>query len=267
MKNIYQKLNDVQKIVQTVYKTSTIAITQYKSYSAVSHDEVAGILHMPLANAGIFVQVSMTNCKIEQIETDSTYNNVTTKKISYMATVEMEIKFINSDDPSDFFITKQTAYAFDASDKAIGKAQSMAVKYAYLKNLNLESMDEEEQRPELKFAPKEQQRPTPAKVVQPEIKKPLEAKPEVKAHNRIEETIEEIKTTMRILTLGQNIAEKGETMRNILKVHSFSDLSKKPLRDLEEILANITSQQKENDVKKKEPEKEYVKKPSFVINT
>ena len=259
-KNIYQRLNDVQKIVQSVYKTSTIAITQYKSYSAVSHDEVAGILHMPLANAGIFVRVSMSNCKIEQIETDSTYNNVTTKKISYMATVEMEISFINSDDPTDMFVTKQTAYAFDSGDKAIGKAQSMAVKYAYLKNLNLESMDEEEQRPELKFSPKEQPKPVAPKIVPTEIKKPTQPILPSDAGLR-NDMIEGIKNVMRELTHGQNIAQKFDTMKHLLEVESFNDLNLKTTVELGDTLADLKSHNK--DLKAKET----AKKPSFVLGT
>ena len=249
--NIYQKLNEVQKIVRTVLKTAKIDITQYRSYTAVTHDEVAGILHLPMANAGIFVEVDMTNCKIEQIETDSTYNNVTTKKISYMATVQMEMKFVNSDDPTDFFLVKQTAYAFDSGDKAIGKAQSMAVKYAYLKNLNLESMDDEEHRPEIKVDKKEEiKKPTPKPVASV-----LPVDYELK-----EEIIKGIKNAMSELTICLNMAQKGDYMRSMLEINSFPDLNGKNLNELKATLSDLNSHLKD---KRAIP---AVKKPSFVIN-
>jgi len=146
MKNLYQKINDIQKEVTSVHKGSTVNITQNSSYKAVSHDDVASLLHLPMANAGICVEVDMVDCKIDQIITEKTYNGSTDKKYSYQATVTMLVTFVNADDPKERFSVRSTAYAFDSGDKAVGKAESMAVKYVYLKNFNLESTDDEESR-------------------------------------------------------------------------------------------------------------------------
>jgi hypothetical protein len=144
--NIHQKMNEIQKKVKSVYKGSTVQVTQSSSYYAVSHDDVAALLHTPLAEAGIMVEVDMVDHKVEQIVTEKSYNGMTEKKYSYMASVLIAMTFVNSDNPTDRFTVKSFAYAFDSGDKAVGKAFSMAVKYVYLKNFNLESTDEEEQR-------------------------------------------------------------------------------------------------------------------------
>lgn len=146
MKNLYQKINDIQKDITSVFKGARVQVTQNSSYRAVSHDDVAALLHLPMANAGIAVIVDMHECKVDRIITTKTYNGQIEDKVTYQATVTMSVTFVNSDDPQDKFTVKSTAYAFDSGDKAVGKAESMAVKYVYLKNFNLESTDEEEQR-------------------------------------------------------------------------------------------------------------------------
>jgi hypothetical protein len=144
--NLYQKLNNIQKEVQTVFKGTKVQVTQSRSYTAVSHDDVAGLLHLPMANAGVFTEVDMTNAEVEQIVTESTYNGQTEKKVSYMAKVWVSVSFVNADLPSERFIARGFSFAFDSSDKAVGKALSYAVKNIYLKNFNLESTDNEESR-------------------------------------------------------------------------------------------------------------------------
>lgn len=147
MKNLHQKINDIQKEVKSVFKGSKVSITQNSSYQAVSHDDVAALLHLPMADAGIAVEVSMDSCEISTIVTKKEYQGKVEDKISYMAKVCMLVTFVNSDEPcEDRYTVKSFAYAFDSGDKAVGKACSMAVKYVYLKNFNLESTDEEESR-------------------------------------------------------------------------------------------------------------------------
>ena len=84
MKNLFQKINDIQKEIQSVFKGTIVPVTLSKSYTAVSHDDVAALLHMPLANAGIATIVSMTDCKIKEFSSDETYDGVTKTKYSYI---------------------------------------------------------------------------------------------------------------------------------------------------------------------------------------
>ena len=146
MKNLHQKINDIQKEVKSVFKGSRVSITQNSSYQAVSHDDVAALLHIPMAEAGIAVEVSMDSCEVVTVVKKTEYQGKVEEKLSYMAKVCMLVTFVNSDNPEDRYIAKSFAYAFDSGDKAVGKACSMAVKYVYLKNFNLESTDDEESR-------------------------------------------------------------------------------------------------------------------------
>lgn len=145
-KNIYQRLNAVMSDVTSVFKGTEVSMGGNRSYSAVSHDDVTKLVHMPLVKNGIFVEVDVIETKLSTIESVSEYQGKQQTKTSYLAEVTVQCNFVNIDDPKDRFSVKSFAYALDTSDKAVGKAQSMAVKYIYLKNLLLESTDEEESR-------------------------------------------------------------------------------------------------------------------------
>jgi hypothetical protein len=138
-----QKMTQIMKKVKSVSKGETVNITATRSYTAVGHDDVAALLHGPLAEAGIWVKVDVVKCDVSA--TEKTYKNGD-KGYEYRSDVWVEVTFINADDPSDRESVKSFAYAFDSGDKATGKAESMAVKYAFLKNFTLESVDEEESR-------------------------------------------------------------------------------------------------------------------------
>lgn len=142
-KNLYQKMADIMKDVQSVFKGATIQMGGNRSYSAVNHDDVARLLHKPLADAGIVTKVSVERVEITQGTKTNKYGD---QSAEYRADVWVEVTFINADNPIEREICKSFAYAFDSGDKAVGKAESMAVKYVYLKNFVLESTDNEESR-------------------------------------------------------------------------------------------------------------------------
>jgi hypothetical protein len=146
MKNLFQKINDIQKQVKSVHKGGTVKINERSSYSAVLHDDVTGLLHDPIANAGIVAMARMETCELESFEVQKSYNGQTTSSRSYMVKVWASVTFMNSDNPAEQFQTQCFAYAIDSGDKATGKAYSMAIKYCYLKTFMLESCDDEESR-------------------------------------------------------------------------------------------------------------------------
>jgi hypothetical protein len=145
-KNIYQRLNDVMTEVTSVFKGTQVSMGGSRSYSAVSHDDVTSLIHEPLTRNGIFVEIDTIEASVESFETVTEYQGKSQVKIGYLAKVLVQATFVNIDDPKDRFSVKKFAYAMDSSDKAVGKAESMAVKYIYLKNLLLESTDDEESR-------------------------------------------------------------------------------------------------------------------------
>lgn len=143
--NLLQKINEVQKKVKTVIKDAEIAQGN-NSYSVVTHDAVTKALHMPMAEAGIVAWPTITECNLSQFTKTSTYQNQTKETVYYRADIKVKVTFINSEDTNDKLETEFISYAMDTSDKAVGKAYSMAIKNIYLKVFMLESLDQEEAR-------------------------------------------------------------------------------------------------------------------------
>lgn len=143
---LHQKIRKVYEEVTSVVKDSTVPTGKDKSYDAVSHDAVTEVLHGPLSRHGIIVLPSIEQAKVTPFEVVSEYNGNKTFKQNYLAEIFIQITFINAEDGSDREIVKGYAYALDTSDKAVGKAFSMATKNAYLKVFMLESKDQEESR-------------------------------------------------------------------------------------------------------------------------
>lgn len=157
--NIYQRLNSVMKNITTVFKGSEVNVSASRSYTAVSHDDVTALIHKPFADAGIFVEIDTTEAKVTPFEVRKEYNGKEQVNTNYLAEVKVKATFVNIDKPDERFSVSKYAYALDTSDKAVGKAESMAVKYIFLKNLLLESTDDEESRDYEKQAAKSVSKP------------------------------------------------------------------------------------------------------------
>ena len=150
---VYKKINNILKEIESIEKTANIKIGG-GGYKAVEHDEVTRLLHMPIANAGLIVVPNELGCHINPVVLKGKHGD----RNEFKAQVTMNLKVIDIEDGSSIE-TCATAYAFDSGDKATGKAQSMAIKYCYLKLFMLESKDNEEARVE--GGTTHQKRPTP----------------------------------------------------------------------------------------------------------
>jgi hypothetical protein len=145
IKNIYQRMADVQKKVQTVYKNETVKMFENdKGYKAVTHDDVAAALHTPLAECGIFMLPDVLEYQTTTFEKENKYKTMVTW---YRTDIKIKCKWINIDKPEDFIESSGGAFALDTSDKSYAKAYSLALKIILLKVHLLESKDGEEQRP------------------------------------------------------------------------------------------------------------------------
>lgn len=131
--------------VTSVVKDAEITMGQ-GSYMAVSHDAVTRELHLPIAKAGIVLKPHEKSKTVSEFEITKIYQGKEIKQKQYRADVTMELTLINSDNPQEREVADFSAYAFDAGDKAIGKATSLAVKNGLLKMFMLESLDKEEER-------------------------------------------------------------------------------------------------------------------------
>lgn len=121
-KNIHQRLAEVMREVRYIQKEQK----QGMKYTIVSHDAVTAKVRPALLNAGIVYYP----VRCEHTHTGN------------RAECEMTVRFVNIDDPSDFFDVPTFGYGVDAQDKGPGKAMSYAVKYALLKALGLETGDD-----------------------------------------------------------------------------------------------------------------------------
>lgn len=195
-RNLYQKLTDIMKEVETVFKGASVSMGGGRSYTAVNHDDVARLLHKPLAQHGIFVKVSVEKSELSSREKTNKYGDV---GMEYRADVWVDVTFINADNPEERETVKSFAYAFDSSDKATGKAESMAVKYALLKNFMLESTDNEESRDH-----------------------EIQAKP-VTASRKAPETTESV-TSSTTEAVGAPVANRGSFRRNPPKAATNSEV-------------------------------------------
>lgn len=144
--SLTEKMLLVYGKVKSIHKTGKINMDKDKSYKVVTHDEVTRVLHDAFADVGIVCLPSQRSCIISEYKTVSVWNNKETVKTGYKAEVTIDYTFINASDPKDTLTSVATAFAMDPSDKAIGKAYSMAVKMILLKTFMLESTDEEEAR-------------------------------------------------------------------------------------------------------------------------
>lgn len=144
-KNIYQRMIGVQKDVQTVFKNETVKMSDNdKGYKAVTHDDVAAALHLPLANHGVFMMPDLESFENTQFEKTNQWGKTVTW---YRTDLKIKVKWINVDDPKDFIEGSSAAFALDTSDKSFAKAYSLALKIILLKVHLLESRDNEDQRP------------------------------------------------------------------------------------------------------------------------
>lgn len=151
--NIYQRINAVMAEIKTIGKDAFVQTGGYdkrtgkeNGYKAVTHDHVTSKLHPIVQKNGIVILPTIKDHAIESFETVKTYNGQTSTKQTYQVTLTAVVRFQNIDDKEDFWECSIPSYAFDTQDKAVGKAVSMAVKYALLKTFMLESGDEEESR-------------------------------------------------------------------------------------------------------------------------
>jgi len=142
VKGLLQRLVEVQKEVTTVIKNEKVEVTKNNSYKAVTHDDVAALLHMPLAKHGIIVVPTITDIEHSTLVVKTQYG----EKQKFRTDLKIKVTYINADNPKDFIETHGGAFAFDSADKAPAKAYSLALKTVLLKMHLLESRDEEEKR-------------------------------------------------------------------------------------------------------------------------
>jgi len=123
--NIYQRMHAVMKDIGYVQKSDKTVNNQYRF---VTHDAVTALVRKALVEHGIVATTDILNHTQEGNRTE----------------VDLMVRFVNVDEPSDSIAVKAFGYGIDPQDKGPGKAISYAVKYAYLKAFALETGDDPE---------------------------------------------------------------------------------------------------------------------------
>lgn len=123
-RNIHQRLAAAMRKVSYIQKEQKKGM----NYTIVSHDAVTAKVRPVLLDEGIVYY---------PIRCDHSQNG-------NRAECGMTVRFVNVDEPSDFFDVQTFGYGVDTQDKGPGKAMSYAVKYALLKAMGLETGDDAE---------------------------------------------------------------------------------------------------------------------------
>lgn len=136
--NIYQRLNEVKKLVAYVRKDKKVG---EGGYMAVTHDAVTAETRDHFMSQGVLIVPCELSAEMKDTGTQ------TGKGAPWMRfEAKYRVSFVNVDKPDEMVSVELTAHALDYGDKAPGKAHSYALKYAVLKVLQLETGEEEEGR-------------------------------------------------------------------------------------------------------------------------
>lgn len=138
MMNIYQRINEVRKVVDYLQKDKKV-----EGYMALTHDAVTAATREHFIAQGIVIVPRLLRSAVKDTGTTTSKG---TPFVRLEATYAFD--FVNVDQPSDHFTVEIEAHALDHGDKAPGKVLSYAKKYAVVKVLDLESGEEEEGRAE-----------------------------------------------------------------------------------------------------------------------
>lgn len=139
-KNIYQRLNEVRKVVDYAKKDKHVD-GMGGGYKVVTHDQITALTRGALIEQGVII------VPVEQSSQTVFSGAVTAKNVPYVRfEPRYAIRFVNIDDPADVAEVVLTVHAVDVGDKAPGKALSYAVKAALLKILNIETGEDDESR-------------------------------------------------------------------------------------------------------------------------
>ena len=122
-RNVHQRLAAAMAQVSYIQKDEKKPGMQYR---VVTHDKVTALVRPALLEQGVVYYPH---------ELTHTQNGNRTE-------VALTVRFVNIDNPADFFDVPSLGYGLDTQDKGPGKAISYSVKYALLKAMGLETGDD-----------------------------------------------------------------------------------------------------------------------------
>lgn len=141
--NIYQRMAAITTELQTVAKNLNVETGRGKGYKAVSEVDVLNAVKPLEFKFGVYSYP----CKREiiesaMLESESTYDNKTTKKTTFFERIATTYRFVNVDKPSEYIDTVTFAEGIDPQDKGSGKAMTYGDKYALMKAYKISTGDD-----------------------------------------------------------------------------------------------------------------------------
>lgn len=122
--NLYQKLSAIEQEAETVAKNFTVGTGKY-SYKAVSEADVKRVLRPLEAKYG----VKSFPVSSEEVANEIVMNG---ERANFYLRLKLIYRFVNIDNPSEYIDVPCYGDGLDAGDKATGKAQTYAQKYALM---------------------------------------------------------------------------------------------------------------------------------------
>ncbi len=140
-RNLWQRLNAIREAVNRLDKDVDVkGADQEVKYSAVGHDQVTQVVRAAMIAHGVMSTVSLEHSESVPQGVKWGAREVIQHHAVYL------ISFINIDNPDEQVEVRSEAYADDAGDKGPGKAESYAVKYAYMKMFAMVTGEDDEGR-------------------------------------------------------------------------------------------------------------------------
>ena len=189
--NIYEKMSAITAELQTVAKNLIVQQTQTSSYKAVSERDILDAVKPLEHKHGVYsYPVSRKILESHLLESESTYNNKTTKKTTFMTRIETVYRFVNVADPKEFVETTTFAEGIDSQDKGSGKAMTYADKYALMKAYKISTGDDPDQTAsvETSYTQKAPQRPARERLIAKLHEKGIDVNNYSKAHGLSRQT-------------------------------------------------------------------------------
>jgi hypothetical protein len=141
--NIYEKLSAITAELQTVAKNLTVQTNKTSSYKAVSERDILDAVK-PLEEKHKVYSYPVSREVLESnlLESESTFDNKTTKKTTFMTRIKTVYRFVNTENPEEYIETTTFAEGIDSQDKGSGKAMTYADKYALMKAYKISTGDD-----------------------------------------------------------------------------------------------------------------------------
>lgn len=144
--NIYEKMSAITAELQTVAKNLMVATGKGRVYKAVSDRDIIDAVKPLEAKYGVYsYPVAREIMDSQLLESESTYNEKTTKRTTFFIRIKTLYRFVNVESPDEYIETITFAEGIDSQDKCSGKAITYSDKYALMKAYKISTGDDPDQ--------------------------------------------------------------------------------------------------------------------------